>query len=294
MIFFIFLLLLIVIFIFFFNAYFYIEERVKFKLPLLKYDEKKYLNEVKIVGTHNSLSYKIHNFFSPFAKTQNYDLKNQLKNNVRYFDLRFKIENNLLEGYHNFIKLHINHIEVFNTFIEFLNNNPDQFILIVLKNENFSNHIEIMSQLYDYINDNNLNNYFHFNHLDWNYIPLIKDIKKKIYIVNFIKTHNDLFYYLPWGDNKTFTQNAITISDCYKLIDYEKINLYKDFVKNLKKENLNIFYFSSQYKYIFGLKYYNKFFLKKLMYNIRDMELKNMIYVLDYVDIYNEFCLNIF
>lgn len=285
------LLILIICFLVFLHFYVYTQyEKEKRKIFYKKYDENKKINEINLIGTHNSLSYKIKGIFSPFAKTQNYDLDFQLKKNVRYFDLRFKIENNKLEGYHNFIKLNITHEEVFKTFINFLNNNPNEFIIVVLKNEEFKNHEAIIKFLDKYIIENKLENYFHYNNLDWNYIPSIKDIKKKIYILNFIKKNNQEFYRLPWSDNKTFTYGSITISDCYKISEYEKIKIFKEFEKNIKKEHLNLFYFSSEYKYIFGLYFYNKFFKKKIKYNLDKEKVKQnrLIYIFDYIDIHQD------
>lgn len=104
-----------------------------------------------ILGTHDSLSSQINNFFSQFAKTQKFNLELQLKSGVRYFDLRFKIVDNMLIGYHAFINLNINHEQVFKTLINFLNNHPDNFIIIVLKNEDFKNHNLISNFLYNKI-----------------------------------------------------------------------------------------------------------------------------------------------
>lgn len=293
MLFLIILCLIVLVFIFIANFYFYFKEQKKKynnKFYNLNFLDDKKINEVNIIGTHQSLTYKIKNLFSPFAKTQNYDLDFQLKKNVRYFDLRFKIENNKLEGYHNFVKLNINHEEIFKIFIDFLNNNPDQFIIIVLKNEEFKNHEAIIKFLDNYITENKLEEYFHYNHLDWDYIPLIKDIKKKIYILNFIKKNNGDFYRFPWKDNKTFTYGSITISDCYKISEYEKLKIYKEFESNMKKEHLNLFYFSSEYKYIFGLYFYNKFFKKKIEHSLDKEKIKqnHLIYIFDFIDIHQD------
>lgn len=291
MLFLIILFLIIIFFNLFLHIYFYLKEINIFYRKynnFLNNDTK--LNEIKLLGTHNSLSYKIKNILSPFAKTQNYDLNIQLNKNIRYFDLRFKIENNELQAYHNFIKLNINHKEVFNIFISFLKKNPDTFLIIVLKDENFNNHENIAKFLYEYIQENKLEEFFYFNTFDWNYIPNIKDLKKKIYLLNFIKKNNS-FYSLPWGDNKTFTNGLITISDCYKSSNYDKINIYKEFDKNLIKNNINIFYFSSQYKPLFGLYYYNKNFTKRLIYNFNKNIFKDKIgiYVFDFFELYYNF-----
>lgn len=238
-----------------------------------------------ILGTHDSLSSQINNFFSQFAKTQKFNLELQLKSGVRYFDLRFKIVDNMLIGYHAFINLNINHEQVFKTLINFLNNHPDNFIIIVLKNEDFKNHNLISNFLYNnYIVPNNLQTYFLFNNLDWTYIPTTKEANGKIFVLNHapnnLETKPVTFTDLPWGDNREFEIGSIFISDIYKNNIDEKLQSYDNFIKKLNPEKINIFYSSMQYNNILGIRYNNNILMNK----IKIYKDKNYIFVGDYIE----------
>ena len=64
----------------------FIPEKWMSELP----DEKK-LVLVNIPGSHDSTAYNMNVFGVKFAKTQNYDIKGQLKIGVRKFDIRVAI-----------------------------------------------------------------------------------------------------------------------------------------------------------------------------------------------------------
>lgn len=245
---------------------FFIKKTIKYFLPEknIKLTNKN-INQIILYGTHNSLTYKINNFFSQFAKTQTLDLQSQIKYGIRFFDLRFKIIDNLLKGFHAFIDLNIDHIEIFNIFINFLKNNKDEFIIITMKNEEFKNHHLISEFLYNnFIKPNNLESFFLFNTNNWNYIPNINELKNKIFILNHIKTVDNKFLNLPWGNNTDFYNGLIYISDTYKDDNKEKLISYDIFINNCIKDNINIFFSSFQYSNILGIKYNNKLLLDKI------------------------------
>lgn len=239
-----------------------------------------------LLGTHDSLSSKINNFFSQFAKTQKFDLELQLKSGVRFFDLRFKINNNMLVGYHAFIKLNINHEEVFKTFIDFLHKNPSNFIIIVLKNEEFKNHNLIAEFLYNnYIVPRKLESYFIFNNSSWTYIPTLKEAKGKIFILNHTKNTVEknkpvTFTNLPWSDNQEFEVGSIFISDIYKSNVEEKLKSYERFISKIKPDKINIFFASMQYNNILGIRYNNNILNNK----IKIYKDKSYIFVGDYIE----------
>lgn len=241
----------------------------------------KNINQIIIYGTHNSLTYKINNYFSQFAKTQTLNLYSQLKHGIRFFDLRFKIVDNLLKGYHAFIDLNIDHIEIFNIFIDFLKNNKNEFIIIIMKNEEFHSHNLISEYLYyNYIKPNNLESYFLFNTDNWNYIPTIDELKNKIFILNHIKYSDNKFRSLPWGNNTDFNEGILYISDKYKDTQDEKLVSYDVFIKNCIKEHINIFFSSFQYLNILGVNYNNKILLDKIKIK-KDIP---HIFVMDYCE----------
>lgn len=253
---------------------------IKFFLPEKKIisTQQKKINELFLLGTHNSLTYRINNYFSQFAKTQNLNLELQLKYGVRFFDLRFKIIDNVLKGFHAFIDLHINHIEIFNIFLDFLKNNKNEFIIITLKNEEFQNHQLISQFLYNnYIVKNNLESYFLFNNSNWNYIPTIDEISNKIFILNHTKNP---FENLPWGNDTDFLKGSIYISDKYKDKVDDKIVSYKKFLDKCSPNNINIFFSSLQFYNILGVRYINKTLLNRLKI---DKNI-NQIFVADYIE----------
>lgn len=251
----------------------------KFNISKLNIKMDKQINEMFILGTHDSLSYKINNYYSQFAKTQNLNLDLQIKYGVRFFDLRFKIIDNMLKGYHAFIDLNINHIEIFNIFLSFLKQNIGEYLIISLKNEEFKDHNRISDFLYNnYIKPNNLDNYFVFNSQSWDYIPKYDEIKNKIFIINHSKT--PIFNNLPWSDNAAFSNGSLFISDKYKLDVDEKLTEYNDFISKCSDKKINIFFSSMQFYNILGIKYINKRLFERLQINKK----VNHIFVMDYVE----------
>lgn len=256
----IFYILLVLIYIIFF-----IKKIIKYHLSEkdIKLTNKN-INQMLLYGTHNSLTYKINNYFSQFAKTQTLDLQSQIKYGIRFFDLRFKIIDNQLKGFHAFIDLNINHIEIFNIFINFLKNNKDEFLIITMKNEEFKNHNLVSEFLYNnYIKPNNLESYFLFNNNNWKYIPTIEELKNKIFILNHTMDNNK-FVDLPWGNNTDFYNGLLYISDTYKDDYTKKLISYENFIYNCKQDHINIFFSSFQYSNILGVKYNNTLLLNKI------------------------------
>lgn len=252
---------------------------------ILKFNNNDETINKLLLGTHDSLSSQINNFFSQFAKTQKFNLELQLKSGVRFFDLRFKIIDNMLVGHHAFINLNINHEQVFKILIEFLNKNPNNYIIIVLKNEDFKDHDLISNFLYNnYIVPNNIQSYFLFNNSTWTYIPTLKEAKGKIFVLNHapknIENKPVTFTYLPWADNREFEIGSIFISDIYKNNVDEKLQSYDSFINKIKPDKFNIFFSSMQYNNILGIRYNNNILMRK----IKIYKDKNYIFVGDFIE----------
>ncbi len=99
------------------------------------------LKDLTIPGTHNSTAiygftfHKIKINKIPFAITQSWNLENQLKGGIRFFDLRLRVINNTLRAQHGPINQIITFDKIIEIFYEFLLSNPSEFILMSIQKE---------------------------------------------------------------------------------------------------------------------------------------------------------------
>lgn len=247
---------------------------------------KEMLSECFILGTHDSLSYNVDDIFSPFSKTQNLNILEQLYYNVRFFDLRFKIINKSLIAYHGITNMKIGYSEVFNEFIGFLENNKNQFIIIVLKDEEKINDERVMNFIYyDFIQRKKLEKYFVFNNEYFNLNPSIRSLENKILILNFTKFQNK-FLKLNWKQNSIIEYGNLYINDVYLVEMDKKILLFDELVKKKKVDSLNIFYFSKIFNSIYRIKNEIKLHSDLIQKKILEAEDKHFILIFDFIDLF--------
>lgn len=94
-------------------------------------DDSKSLAEISIPGTHNSLSTS----GNLYSITQTLDAADQLDMGIRYFDVRFKYRNGVLQAYHGDFKQPSTFDEFMGVVSTFLYARPTETVLIRIQNE---------------------------------------------------------------------------------------------------------------------------------------------------------------
>ncbi|XP_057340630.1 1-phosphatidylinositol phosphodiesterase-like [Microplitis mediator] len=89
------------------------------------------INKLALIGTHDSASSK--NF--PFAQTQVLSIKRQLESGIRVLDLRVRITDNRFALHHGPIFLNLMFGDAILQVNNFLYNNPDEFVIVLLQEE---------------------------------------------------------------------------------------------------------------------------------------------------------------
>lgn len=123
-----------------------------------KLDQKTSLTALSIPGTHDSGTFKISSA-SFGAKCQNYDIKHQLQDGIRFLDIRLVNDSNTLDPlrlYHGIISCDLTFGEVLNSCEAFLKQYPSETILMSVNNEksgqniskNFIQYLKKYSSLY--------------------------------------------------------------------------------------------------------------------------------------------------
>ena len=96
------------------------------------------ISELTIPGTHDSCSYQIKGlgiFLSFAAKTQSWNLEEQMKAGLRYFDIRLRSYNNTLHCFHGPIDLGQTFDSVLKKASEFLNKNKGEGLIMQIVSE---------------------------------------------------------------------------------------------------------------------------------------------------------------
>lgn len=188
------------------------------------------LSDIIIPGTHLSANSYLGPITGNKYKTQNYTIEEQLINGIRYFDIvacEWSL-NDLAICYNSYFTKYS--YDMFqNILIKFLNNNPLETIIVKITQYNVHNDYYVKYNL-TFIDVLNLliqkyNNYY-WNANLWqnnNFIPQLKDLHKKIYII--------------FDNNNTNIYNNETIENCEYEIIINKFynNIIYQLTKNTNK-----------------------------------------------------------
>jgi len=102
--------------------------------------DNKYLYELTIPGTHQSYArYGNNAFAAPFAICQDWTVKKQLEEGIRFFDVRFRPFRKGFTVHHGAIWQKKDGEDVFREFTDFLKRNPRETLLISYKDETNGN-----------------------------------------------------------------------------------------------------------------------------------------------------------
>ncbi len=215
--------------------------------------------DIAIPGTHNSATEAIEyvkfiNFFINWnIKTQSWSILEQLLSGIRYFDIR-PGKNGII--YHGIFKTNLTFDYITNIMCNFLDENSSEGIIMRIQFQSMnSKKAKVIFPIFE-----KYSKYFMFS----NNIPLVKDIRKKIYVITERFTYNNS---LDIWDEKIFMQ------DYFKLIGFRPLVIKKKKklaieclgMKNSKKLLLN--HFSGIGWRIFSTTKYIAFRINEVLYN---------------------------
>ena len=147
------------------------------------------LKDITMPGTHNSTAiygltfYKFKTNKIPFAITQSWNLENQLKGGIRFFDLRLRVINNTLRAQHGPINEILTFDIILKTFYNFLLSYPSEFILMSIQKEyDDEKSNKTIDDLYKEYIINYKNVIINFNNLL--YKETVKNLREKIIFLN--------------------------------------------------------------------------------------------------------------
>lgn len=246
----------------------------------IKYKDDDPINNVNILGTHDSLTYKINNYFSPFGKTQQLDLKSQYNVGARFFDLRFKKKNNELLAFHGIIDLGLNLTQVFDIFVDILKE-EGSFIILNIKEEDSPEKIDPESDILKYFIDRNKAEMVIFNSGET--IPKISEIQNKIFFSNIIQTQKQ-FGFTVWKYNTIFETYNLKIEDINEGTIDNKISAISDCLAKRDEKKINIIFFSLQTNIYTSIKYISSQIHKNLTKSGLLKNKNGFIFVFDYIN----------
>eukprot|EP01130_Rhizamoeba_saxonica_P011134 TRINITY_DN4610_c0_g2_i1.p1 TRINITY_DN4610_c0_g2~~TRINITY_DN4610_c0_g2_i1.p1 ORF type:complete len:582 (-),score=125.66 TRINITY_DN4610_c0_g2_i1:26-1771(-) len=150
-------------------------------------DDQKLISQITIPGTHDSGATNGGDAF----ETQDWNISEQLQNGIRYFDIRIRQADDQFYIHHEAHYMGITLDNVVDYFMEFLNANPSETVLMSLKKEykpenNHKRFLELLQQKFDDYTDtwkkypsNSNNELFVLN----DSISRMADVRKKIVVL---------------------------------------------------------------------------------------------------------------
>ncbi len=240
------------------------------------------LSEIVIPGTHNSCAINCNSF----AKCQSKTLMEQLYLGVRALDIRCRQIYDHFEINHGLVKLNFDFNNVQCDCVEFLQANPQETIIMIIKSEYkpFHNKLSFEEIFLKYIANN-----LHMWHLD-EHIPILKEVRGKIVLLRrFGSSDSSLGINLVnWPDNQTFLiQNKLdfqlNIQDEHKKKASKKWNsIHSHLNKAASDTNKSTWYInfcsSHRHRSISSPEKISKFINKKLVEHFNNIESRSYFY----------------
>ena len=187
------------------------------------------LGQLSIPGTHDSAAYKMNGFSvfaTPWAKTQDWNITQQLEAGIRYFDLRVNDDMSMHHGIAwvgENLRFHLKEI------CSFLSQHPQDFVFVRLKAEQGdSNPNRFKANVEQIIQSENLKHYF-VNNVNNN--TLVKQVRGKIILINDSKADLRDLTNLNW--------RSIPKQDNYNISnEYQKwLLIYQDIISKNQLTN---------------------------------------------------------
>lgn len=209
-------------------------------------DNEALLNGIYIPGTHDSGA--LHSFLGVSGKCQSYNIEEQLKMGVRFFDIRLQLRDNKLAVVHSFVDQKLTFEEVLNDYRSFIEANPSEFIIVSIKQdadpENSS--IPFANAVEDALNT-------HLNSLLNTSTSLPSSVGEARGKVHILARYSGASIGIPaydgWADSTSFELGALYVQDYYAIDNVEsKINDIKTaFDTSKSKKHALVLNFTSCY-----------------------------------------------
>ena len=185
---------------------------------LSKVDDHTLLRDVSLPGSHDTMAF--YSVGDLAGQCQTLPLKEQLNLGVRFLDIRLKEDKNSLKLVHGFIDQKATFKDISKTVKTFLNNHPDEFIIMSIKEEAKASHSELSFEeaLLKYLDDD-------IYLKDQTTIPTyISDIRGKVVLLSrYPNSTIGIPAFEGWVDSSSFTlPNDIYVQDTYKITSKEQ------------------------------------------------------------------------
>lgn len=228
------------------------DETTVFKMGwFVNWNGDTFMSDIPILGTHQSLTYTINSVVGLFAKTQRLTLDQQLKVGVRCFDLRFKVgDDGKLHAFHDVLPLNVSWDFVWRTFLDFLDTNERESILVTIRDESYKNHAAVVKSAINQVPEELRTRRFVHNDDDFKLLTKtpLNELRRKVIIVNFDGNST-----IPWSDNTNFKYGNVFVSDHYSFDGSAdplkaKIEFVQEVYGTLSNKNFNIVFNTLQNK----------------------------------------------
>ena len=146
------------------------------------------ISELTIPGTHDSCTYQIKGIgklVSYAAKTQSWNLEEQMKAGLRYFDIRLRSYNNTLHCFHGPIDLIQTFDSILKTASDFINKNKTETLIMQIVSEyDDKGCSKSMEQMYEEYTKNYKQIIIVFNNAT---IPTMGELRGKLFFIKIMK-----------------------------------------------------------------------------------------------------------
>jgi 1-phosphatidylinositol phosphodiesterase len=195
--------------------------------------------------------------YEPFPGTaicQDLTIPEQLSAGVRFLDIRCRHYEDAFVIHHGSVYQHMNFDDVLDACSSFLSDNPDECIIMSVKEEYDSHNItQTFAETFnDYVEQDPDLWYFTTG------TPALGDCRGKIVLVRRFSGSIGIDAYSSWSDNTTFTCGILRVQDSYKVSSFTNDNKIAA-IENLFDEAMvgssSTFYlnFTSGYKSFLGI-----------------------------------------
>jgi 1-phosphatidylinositol phosphodiesterase len=222
------------------------------------------VSDLDIPGTHDSGALFDSPYWSDTAKCQYYGIWDQLNMGVRYLDIRCRMIDNKFTIHHGAVYQYLNYDDVLTTCKNFLNANPNETIVMHVKEEHNAQNCSLSFQQ---IFANYVRDYPNLFYRDCK-IPTLGEARGRIVLVRRFQWDNsvtpDVPYFgiwgMAWADNTPYQiwntgcgEDKVYLQDKYEHLNEEDkwpyvLNFHKNIINKAPAKALILNYISGNYK----------------------------------------------
>ncbi|MBQ8414533.1 MAG: phosphatidylinositol-specific phospholipase C domain-containing protein [Clostridia bacterium] len=180
-------------------------------------DDDRGVNTLFIPGTHDSGA--THSIADLSGKCQSLSIKEQLKLGVRFFDLRLQLKNNRLVVVHSFVDQATDFEDVLSCMIDFLKENPSEFLLVSFKEDNdpSGSDIDFTDKLEEMLKAESLVS------RETDLPATVGEARGKLHVISRYKNSSiGIPAYEGWRDSTSFELGKMYIQDHYQVDSAEE------------------------------------------------------------------------